>query len=1259
MDESRQQAYLYLIQELLRCPHGSEQAILNDNRDLLDAGLVQMMKQMAEALAKSDRSTAERLINLARQLAEVLGLSSPTSTASPVPNSNAQLRFLVQILQATAESEGDARGIYPLLVENTAYLNLTLAEVLRHWAITTLPERQPDEAQYIAVVIAGFSNLIGQFPLGNKANNMEIAIAGYEGVLTVFTRDAFPQQWAMMQHNLGAAYFDRIVGDKRENLELAIAYCSAALEVYTRDAFPQEWAMTQNNLGNVYSKRIVGNKRENLELAIACFSAALEVYTRDAFPQQWAMTQHNLGLAYGSRIVGDKQENLELVIAYCSAALEVLTRDAFPQQWAMTQDILGLAYSDRIKGDKQENLELAIASCSAALQVLTRDAFPQKWAMTKNNLGNAYLDRIKGDKRENLELAIAYCSAALQVYTRDAFPQDWAGTQYNLGAAYLDRIKGDKRENLELAIASFSAALQVYTRDAFPQEWAGTQNGLGNAYSNRIVGDKRENLELAIKAYTAALQVRTPDAFPQDWAMTQLNLGVTYFDRIMGDKALNLELAIKAYTAALQVYTRDTFPQEWATTQNNLGNAYHNRIQGDKQESVELAIAAYTAALQVLTRDAFPQQWATTQFNLGNAYTKRIKGDKRENLELAIAYCTAALQVLTRDTFPQDWAKTQNNLGNAYLDRIKGDKRENLELAIACFSAALEVYTRDAFPQNHAQTLFNLGIAYQNAQQFIEAYTTFNRAIETVDLLRVEIVSGDESKRKQAEEWSVLYCRMVEVCLELDKITEAIEYAERSKTRNLVELILDRDLKTIFPSEVVTQLEQLRDEIASGQYQLQNGKAENPTALAQYLQQLRQQRNDLQNRYLPIGSGFKLDQLQASLDEHTTVVEWYITLTGFESFIITRNRLQRLNISNPTEQNDAVLSWFLDYINAYSQTKDEWQISLASRLSRLAEILHLEDILTLVPKTCSRLILIPHRYLHLFPIQALPLSHNGKKACLLDRFPNGVSYAPSCQLLLQAQQRKRPNFKHLFAIQNPTNDLAYTDLEVQAITDYFNPVNILKHKTATLTAINEANLNAIHCAHFSCHGYFNERNARKSALIPADVQLNPPPTQLDPEHHLPAKDGKVFNLDKCLTLDAILGLNLEQCRLVTLSACETGLIDFFNTSDEYIGLPSGFLVAGSPNVVSSLWRVDDIASALLMIKFYQNLQTNSTVAIALNQAQIWLRDATKEELQDWTEQLSLTPTQEECILDYLDDLNSTAKPFQSPYYWAAFCAIGQ
>ena len=86
----------------------------------------------------------------------------------------------------------------------------------------SLRKQKPIQAESIAVDIVNFGNLIQQFPLGNKASNMEIAIASYETVLKMFTREAFPQQWAMTQNNLAIAYSDRIKGDKAENIEIAI-----------------------------------------------------------------------------------------------------------------------------------------------------------------------------------------------------------------------------------------------------------------------------------------------------------------------------------------------------------------------------------------------------------------------------------------------------------------------------------------------------------------------------------------------------------------------------------------------------------------------------------------------------------------------------------------------------------------------------------------------------------------------------------------------------------------------------------------------------------------------------------------------------------------------------------------------------------------------------------------------------------------------------------------------------------------------------
>ncbi|MBE9188282.1 tetratricopeptide repeat protein, partial [Microcoleus sp. LEGE 07076] len=446
------------------------------------------------------------------------------------------------------------------------------------------------------------------------------------------------------------------------------------------------------------------------------------------------------------------------------------------------------------RGHRADNLEIAIVSYQTAMIIFNQKSYPIEWAMTHINLGSAYTNRICGEKAENVEKAISAFCCALTVITPISFSRDWATCQINLGRAYYNRIKGVRGQNLENTIVFYQAALQVYNRQNFPDQWASLQNSLGNAYSDRIIGDRAENVEIAINYYQSALQVYTCENFPDQWATTQNNLGTSYNCRILGKRLENLEQAIHCYQDALQIRTREAFPQEWAATQNNLAAFYSNRIQGDRSENLEMAISCYENVLEVYSIEAFPYDWAMIQNNLGNAYSNRIRGDKVENLERAIACFNAALQIRTRDQFPENWAISQNNLGTAYSDRLRGDKADNLERAIACFKAALEVYTRSAFPQNHAETLLNLGLAYRNVPQLQLAYDTFDAVINTVEFLRSEIRSGDETKQKLAEKWNKLYLSMVEVCLGIGNYTKGMEYAERSKAYNLVELLTTRDL---------------------------------------------------------------------------------------------------------------------------------------------------------------------------------------------------------------------------------------------------------------------------------------------------------------------------------------------------------------------------------------------------------------------------------------------------------------------------------
>ncbi|WP_445245948.1 CHAT domain-containing protein [Microcoleus sp. OTE_8_concoct_300] len=1089
------------------------------------------------------------------------------------------------------------------------------------------------------------------------------------------------------------------------------------------------------SLFNCPSEEETAILQANLELLDDDFAEYLREWAAETLPnldadiaENLANVFYNLDIKISSLKQGSRKSNLEIAIACLDIGLTIFTREAYSEKWAMFQNSLGIKYWERIKGDRGDNLERAIAFYEAALEVRTREAFPQDWAMTQNNWANAYKNRIKGDRGENLERAITAYKLALSIYTREAFPQDWAMTQNNLANAYRDRIRGDWGENLETAIKFYEAALKVRTREAFPKNWAATQNNLANAYQNRIREDRGENLERAITAYELALSIYTREAFPQDWAMTQHNLANAYKNRIREDRGENLERAITAYELALEVRTREAFPQDWAMTQNNLALAYSNRIMGDRGENVERAIVAYELALLVRTPEAFPEKWAMTQNNLAIAYCQRITGDSGENLEKAIALYKLAVSVRTREAFPEDWATTQNNLANAYKNRLRGDRGENLDIAIGFYQAALEVCTPATLPLyclGTGRNLGNLGFAENLLETALFGY---EKAIQAVEQSR-EWLTSDNRKREIIEENLDVYENMVQSCINHQQYHKAVQTVERSKSRYLVELFTNSEIYPKTATEFEKQqLQDLRRQIAalrqfleaeSSSSSLDNGGEsgipglerttqtrnlssesfqQQKDTLVTKLQQLEQLLQPFKQREPEFVLTQKVEpidiaEFQQTLDAETAIVEWYIGNSKFASndqdwggvaFVITHDAIEFVTLA--AAEISELEAWQKHYLEEYrSEDNTIWKQTLSEKLQKLSEILRLDEIVAKIPEHCSKLILVPHRYLHLFPLHALPFTSETRfnpttEFCgyLLDCFPGGVKYAPSLQLLQLVQNRSKtrtspaPELQPLFAIQNPTEDLSNADMEVETIKQRFDTHNILIRKGATKIAFNEniKNLSNAGYIHFSCHGFFNFDYPLLSLLVLADSLESPtsPPTphlqgegsqEKDKENPYVTMHGRRKVIpEKCLTLREIFAeLELSHYSLVTLSACETGLTNSTEMTDEYIGLPSGFLYAGSMNVVSTLWSVDAFATAILMIKFYQELLHKVSVAVALNAAQNWMRAVSREDLGVWVKSLNLDKKSGQSVELWLT-LSPEAQPFSHPKYWAAFCATG-
>jgi CHAT domain-containing protein len=157
--------------------------------------------------------------------------------------------------------------------------------------------------------------------------------------------------------------------------------------------------------------------------------------------------------------------------------------------------------------------------------------------------------------------------------------------------------------------------------------------------------------------------------------------------------------------------------------------------------------------------------------------------------------------------------------------------------------------------------------------------------------------------------------------------------------------------------------------------------------------------------------------------------------------------------------------------------------------------------------------------------------------------------------------------------------------------------------------------------HFACHGEADWDDILNSSLSMSDGRLT------------------------VRELSAYLGF--KGTRLVTLSACETGITDFRNLPSANVGMNAVLREAGVGCVLSSSWPVSDAAAFLIMKKFYAGyIRDGLKPILALAQAQCWLRDLDEEEVRAELGRLPETIGGE------------PGRPFSNPYYWAAFTLTG-
>jgi len=643
----------------------------------------------------------------------------------------------------------------------------------------------------------------------------------------------------------------------------------------------------------------------------------------------------------------------------------------------------------------------------------------------------------------------------------------------------------------------------------------------------------------------------------------------------------------------------------------------------DQTVYLERAISCYKEALRFQTPEADPLGYAAVQNNLGLVYDTLPTGDRTANLERAISSHQEALRFWMPETAPHMYALAQDNLGKAYNALPTGDRTANLERAISCCHEALRFLTPETDPFHYCRTSRRLGDIYFTQREWQAALDVYQAAM-LIDERLYQTGLSAESKAAEIAENATIYPHCAYAAFRCGRITEALLILERGKTRILAEALRLRIARPRdIPDEVWNAFESAAAAVRKAQFEDTALSDEGHNLVQAYI--AHEQRIQAANAALDTAikhirllapmflRTIALSDIDALLhDEHTVLVTFCITDQGSTGFVVSSNHeVQAIEISTFTQarlshllveldtDGEVIGGWLGDYIEFLyertSTTFDTWQTTMSKTLVEIGQNL-LAPIVSSLPLGVKRIIFLPSDNLFLLPLHAAPLSGNGSDR-ICDRYQ--ISYAPSIEVLVNIRAKATNEvIPELYAVINPEADprLIFSLTEGTAIANLFEKNTVDQGGKGTKQHVIDG-MRERSYIHFSCHGSYNWSDPPNSGLALADGKLTLQELQQG-------------------TID------LSVTRLVTLSACETGMIDITEgRSEEYVGIPAGFLLAGVPCVISSLWSVPDLSTALIMERFYRNHLTGGMdFAEALHEAQVWVRELSIREVMTQIEQ---------------------------------------
>lgn len=767
-----------------------------------------------------------------------------------------------------------------------------------------------------------------------------------------------------------------------------------------------------------------------------------------------------------------------------------------------------------------------------------------------------------------------------------------------------------RREGAEI----LSRSLDLFRRAGDERQQALCLARLGHAWWR--LGEVEE----AGRSYEQAAVLSKKLGDHEEWAARLNDLAVV---RVRQER---IHAAIDLYSRAVEILQRPGSPMSLAGARTNLGRLYASLGEN------RLALDQYRRALMLVEHQPESALRAVILDKLGDVLLRT------DGPAAALEQFRESLELRRRRRDARGQAVTLNSIGQAWLEANRPRQ------ALRAFEASLEVFRRQGEERPRTIVLNNLGLAYERLGQPGRARDFYRQALDLAirqgSSLRVEetAVSGlarvarMEGQLDEAERWmeqsletvetirsrvwrpdlrsSYQAARQERYAFLIDLLAErhrrepggghagrAFAVAERARARSLLDLLSaarhDPRPDELRRFDVLSRRinDRHRKLLAVASQGVETGALEGE--LTGLLENLRQTRAAVEGPRLAQRVAppmLTLRQVQDRLlDEETLFLEYFLGEQRSFLWAVTPSATRFVTTLPGREQIEAAARRTRERMTeSHRQTGDVAARQAAAELSRTI-LGPVADLLTR-----RRLVVVAPGALQAVPFAALP--HPAKARLLIA--DHEIVSLPSASVLGALRSRlagRRPPPGLLAVLADPVpgaadpRRLPFARQEAAAILSLAGSRQVLaaSGSAASHDLVRSGRLRDFRILHFATHGLLNDLHPELSALALSGFDASGRPV----EGHLRAYEVSSLDL---------------HADLAVLSACGTGLGREVG-GEGLVGLTHGFLHAGVPRLVVSLWDVDDRATSELMKRFYTALlRERLSPAQALRQAQLSL-----------------------------------------------------